>query len=147
MSNYIADAVRSGELSKEQLGEIQQALQEKRGYTEPRRPVKAYGYADREDVDEVIKDLEESNVPEKTKKFLLRLLKKLKESEKTGEVFQPSLGEVSLQDKDSGVVRTFSVLPQEHRTGEEDTDFARWFVHEAGKEHQRKRRLLLDEEE
>lgn len=137
---YVEEFVEN--LTEEQLDKLEQKIKEKKGYV----PSKAYG--NREDIDKAIEDLEESNVTEETKKFLLRLLKKLVASKKTGEQLS----------------QYFSVLPQEEKglkgspkvnlaTGElqypltegEAEEAARSFLL-AGTEHQRKKSLLLDEE-
>ena len=104
------------------------------------KPTKLYG---KTFIDAILETLEKAGVKLTSEEVRrLRIL-----VGKTGEVFGDlSFGEVSLQDKSSGITRTYSVLPQEpSRTGEQETkDFTRWFIG-AGKEHQ-KWKSLLDEE-
>ena len=106
------------------------------------KPTKLYG---KTFIDAILETLEKAGI-ELTSQEEMRLRALAR---KTGEVFGDlSFGEVSLQDKSSGITRTYSVLPQEHTSGEalekEIEEEAKAFMN-AGKEHQ-KRKSLLDEE-
>ena len=142
--SYYEELVDS--LTEEQLNKLEEKIKEKRGYVEPggRIPTTAYGKPFQRDVEEAIEEIEKSDIPEKTKKFLLSLLKKIGIS-KTGKFF----GGEALREGES-----LSVLPQGNGTvrlskelGEEDIEAeVRSFLF-SGMEHQKKKRSLLDEEE
>jgi len=96
MSSYIAEAIRNGDLTEEQLGKIEEALKEKRGYTEP---TKAYakGPYGKQFIEAVLKLLKKAGI------------KLSDEDQSKLEAMAGKTGELSI----SRTGDIFSVLPQE----------------------------------
>ena len=144
--SYIEEFIEN--LTDEQLDEAEAKIKEKK-YGKPfEKPTKAYARPYGMDfVKTVLAFLRKAGIslPEEDEKKLKAMAGKM---QKTGERLLISQ-ELTLEDKLSGEVKTFSVLPQEEgRTGEElerETEEAAKAFIMAGKEHQ-KRKSLFDEE-